>query len=213
MKSRRRALKRNCRSAWNAQSWHSASRSKAEKPLATSPSVLGLGLPSIHSDMHGAQECMAASPLWGSLRSLLVHLKVYGLATVGNARTGLGAWSNLSPLLSQGPLTTRWLWCSSFPAKASESNSHQGLTECQFSIYWEFQDAKPGFRLNSPGYLGDAPRTQMGKSACILTQQHLLESIQGTQQRCQGYSKLTLEPFKCQQKVTYRIREHCWDQT
>jgi len=68
----------------------SRSLSIAEKPLTNiSPSVQGQGLPSFCSNIHGAQEYMAASPLWASASLQLVPCRKYQGPSGGHGVTSL----------------------------------------------------------------------------------------------------------------------------
>lgn len=164
--------KRKCRSTWNIPSWHPLSlHLKLRSPWPISSRVQGWGLSSFRANVRGAQECTAASLLWASLRSLLIHLQDHGPAAVGNTKAHLGAMEQIHSI----PL----LWYSNHPAlifffhrlslrecfspKSDSMNVRSQLIE-KSKMRSQNSDS-----TNSPGHPGNTPTTQTGTSVYILT--------------------------------------------
>ena len=169
------------------------------------PRVLGQGLSSCRSGARGAQECRQPHPSEAPFHPSESLRPGYCWKSQGRP----GSWEQPrelgAALLLSSPRFLEQLGpdiplFQPEPQRVILTKVRQ--SECQFSVDWELQDVKPEFRLNSPGYLGNVPTTRMGKCTYILKQQHLLESTQGMQQRCQVIQNLFSESFKCQQKIS-----------
>lgn len=175
------------------------------------PSVQRGGLSSFRSNVHGAQEYMAASPLQDSLRSLLIHLKVYVPATVGNTNGHLGAMEQ--------PYSIPLLWSSNYPAliflfqakpqrvvltKVWQRECHFSIPRCGARTQTQRSRSSEQCSDNSNG------KISVYSSTAVLFRRHSRNTAEVS-----GYLKLIFyESFKCQQeKNACRIREHCWNQT